>query len=103
MYALSLVLWEVCRRTVTNEVVDEYQPPFYDAVGPDPSFEEMKEVVCDRKLRPIIPSRWLENQVSQFFFYYASIRSFSLGTPFWYGYLILVALSLSSLRTTMHV
>ncbi len=36
------------------------------------------------------------------FFFYASIKSLSLGAPFRYGFLILVALSLNSLCFTMH-
>ncbi len=35
-------------------------------------------------------------------FYYTSIRSFSLGAHFWYGFSILVALSLSLLHTTIY-
>lgn len=63
MYALGLIIWEVCRRTVSNGIVEEYQIPYYD-VPSDPSFEEMKKVVCDLKIRPTISNRWSSDAVS---------------------------------------
>ena len=39
IYAFGLVLWEMCRRTVTSGFVEEYRPPFFDMVPNDPSFE----------------------------------------------------------------
>lgn len=62
IYSLALVLWEVCRRTYTSGVVDDYQIPYYDCVASDPSFDEMKDVVCDRNIRPLIPDRWLSDE-----------------------------------------
>ncbi|OQR73711.1 TGF-beta receptor type-1-like [Tropilaelaps mercedesae] len=56
MYALGLVLWELCRRC--SLVADEYQLPYFNVVAPDPSMEEMKQIVCDKKLRPPIPDSW---------------------------------------------
>ena len=41
----------------------EYQPPFYDMVPHDPSFEVMKEVVCVQKKRPTFPNEWSSNKV----------------------------------------
>ena len=32
--------------------------PYYDAVTSDPSVEQMKEVVCDKKIRPQLPEEW---------------------------------------------
>lgn len=63
MYALGLIIWEVCRRTVSNGIVEDYQIPYYD-VPSDPSFEEMKKVVCDLKIRPTISNRWSSDPVS---------------------------------------
>jgi len=64
IYAFGLVLWEMCRRTVNGEEkCEEYQPPFYDVVGSDPSFEEMKKVVCTDGYRPDVPERWANNHV----------------------------------------
>ena len=45
-------------------VVEEYQLPYYDLVPSDPSFEDMREVVCIKKLRPSFPSRWSGDEVS---------------------------------------
>ncbi|XP_054274083.1 activin receptor type-1 [Macrosteles quadrilineatus] len=58
MYAVGLVLWEIGRRTLCNGVVEDYKPPFYDAVPNDPSFEDMRKVVCVDQQRPAIPNRW---------------------------------------------
>ncbi|KAI4805320.1 hypothetical protein KUCAC02_009944 [Chaenocephalus aceratus] len=58
IWALGLVLWELARRTVSNGIVEEYKPPFHDAVPSDPSFEDMKKVVCVDQQRPNIPNRW---------------------------------------------
>lgn len=63
MYAFALVLWEMCRRTTSQGIADDYQPPFYDAVNPDPSFDEMRKVVCMDEFRPEIPNRWSADPV----------------------------------------
>ncbi|PSN51061.1 Activin receptor type-1 [Blattella germanica] len=44
IYAFGLVLWEVCRRTLSNGIAEDYKPPYYDLVPNDPSFEDMKKV-----------------------------------------------------------
>lgn len=65
IYALGLVLWEIFRRFVSADgAVEEYKPPFYDCVGSDPSFDEMRKVVCDDQRRPVIPNRWFADPVS---------------------------------------
>lgn len=70
MYALGLVLWELCRRC--SLVADEYQLPYFDLVAPDPSVEEMKQVVCDKKMRPPIPEAWhTACPVRNYYYYYA--------------------------------
>ncbi len=43
---------------IISGLYEEYQLPFYDAVPNDPSLEDMKEVVCEQRLRPEIPNRW---------------------------------------------
>lgn len=66
MYSFGLVLWELGRRTVTGDkqtVVDEYRLPYWDCVPNDPSFEDMKDVVCHQKIRPPIPARWQSEEV----------------------------------------
>ncbi|XP_064876932.1 serine/threonine-protein kinase receptor R3-like isoform X1 [Oncorhynchus nerka] len=57
IWALGLVLWEISTRTIVNGIVDEYRPPFFDMVPSDPSFEEMKKVVCLDKQRPSMHNR----------------------------------------------
>lgn len=57
IWAFGLVLWEIARRTIVNGIVEDYRPPFYDAVPNDPSFEDMKKVVCIDQQTPTIPNR----------------------------------------------
>ncbi|XP_061114812.1 serine/threonine-protein kinase receptor R3 isoform X1 [Conger conger] len=57
IWALGLVLWEITRRTLVNGIVEEYRPPFFDVVPSDPSFEEMKKVVCVDQYRPSMHNR----------------------------------------------
>lgn len=64
IYSLGLVFWEICRRKTSNGIADEYKPPFYDCVGSDPSFDEMRKVVCVDQQRPVLPNRWLTDPVS---------------------------------------
>ncbi|XP_026530367.1 activin receptor type-1-like [Notechis scutatus] len=61
IWAFGLVLWEVARRMVSNGIVEDYKPPFYDVVPNDPSFEDMKKVVCVDQQRPNIPNRWFSD------------------------------------------
>lgn len=37
--------------------MEDYRPPFYDVVPNDPSFEDMKKVVCVDQQTPTIPNR----------------------------------------------
>lgn len=57
IWALGLVFWEISRRTIVNGIVEEYRPPFFDLVPTDPSFEEMKKVVCVDQQRPSLHNR----------------------------------------------
>ncbi|XP_051781346.1 activin receptor type-1-like isoform X2 [Erpetoichthys calabaricus] len=57
IWALGLVMWEIVRRTFISGIVEDYKPPFYDKVPTDPSFEDMKKVVCVDQQRPTIPNR----------------------------------------------
>ncbi|TMS21698.1 Activin receptor type-1 [Larimichthys crocea] len=61
IWAFGLVLWEIARRTYSNGIVEEYKPPFYDQVPNDPSFEDMRKVVCVEQQRPFIPNRWFSD------------------------------------------
>ena len=65
VYSLGLVFWELGRRCSGGEIRAEvYQLPYYDVVQPDPGLEEMKAVVCDKKIRPTCPNRWHASDVS---------------------------------------
>ncbi|XP_056158041.1 serine/threonine-protein kinase receptor R3 [Lampris incognitus] len=57
IWALGLVFWEITRRTVINGIVEEYRPPFFDMVPSDPSFDEMRKVVCVDQQRPSLHNR----------------------------------------------
>nr|XP_023674213.1 activin receptor type-1-like isoform X1 [Paramormyrops kingsleyae]XP_023674214.1 activin receptor type-1-like isoform X1 [Paramormyrops kingsleyae]XP_023674215.1 activin receptor type-1-like isoform X1 [Paramormyrops kingsleyae] len=61
IWAFGLVLWEIARRTYSNGIVEEYKPPFYDLVPNDPSFDDMRKVVCVEQQRPFIPNRWFSD------------------------------------------
>ena len=63
VYSLGLVLWEVGRRTVAGGICEDYQQPYEGKVEPDPSLEEMRDVVCEQKFRPEIPNRWQSSEV----------------------------------------
>lgn len=65
IYALGLVFWETCRRTVSNGIAEDYKPPFYDVVPNDPSFEDMRKVVCVDQQRPNLPNRWASDHVCE--------------------------------------
>ena len=45
--------------------MDEYRVPFHDQVPADPSFDDMKKVVCVDQQRPMIPNRWSSDPVSE--------------------------------------
>ncbi|XP_068777254.1 serine/threonine-protein kinase receptor R3 isoform X2 [Struthio camelus] len=63
IWAYGLVLWEIARRTAVNGIVEEYRPPFFDVVPSDPSFEDMKKVVCIDQQTPAVPNRLYSNSV----------------------------------------
>ncbi|XP_078064541.1 bone morphogenetic protein receptor type-1B isoform X2 [Mustelus asterias] len=62
MYSFGLILWEIARRCVSVGIVEEYQLPYHDLVPSDPSFEDMREVVCIKQLRPSFPNRWTSDE-----------------------------------------
>jgi activin receptor type-1 len=64
IYAIGLIFWEVCRRTLSCGIAEDYKVPYYDCVPSDPSFEEMRKVVCLDNYRPSVPNRWTSDAVS---------------------------------------
>ncbi|XP_022122317.1 TGF-beta receptor type-1 isoform X1 [Pieris rapae] len=61
VYSFGLVVWEMARRC--GSMPEEYQPPYYDCVSPDPALEDMRRVVCIEKRRPTVPNRWQSDPV----------------------------------------
>ncbi|XP_047229545.1 bone morphogenetic protein receptor, type IBb isoform X2 [Girardinichthys multiradiatus] len=62
IYSFGLILWELARRCTSGGVVEEYQLPYHDLVPADPSYEDMREVVCIKKKRPSIPNLGSNNE-----------------------------------------
>ncbi|KAI2804746.1 Activin receptor type-1 [Blomia tropicalis] len=56
LYSLSLVLWEIVRRTESKHYpAFNYMVPYQGMVASDPSFDDMRRLVCDDNRRPEIP------------------------------------------------
>ena len=87
IYSFGLVLWEMCRRTVCSGLVEEYRPPFFDVVPNDPSFEDMRKVVCIDQYRPAIAKHWETDPVRIhlifFFTFFFIISLFINVDSFW--------------------
>ncbi|XP_008422472.1 bone morphogenetic protein receptor, type IBb [Poecilia reticulata] len=62
MYSFGLILWEVARRCTSGGVVEEHQLPYHDLVPTDPSYEDMREVVCIKKQRPSMANHWSSDE-----------------------------------------
>ncbi|XP_023659489.2 bone morphogenetic protein receptor type-1A-like isoform X1 [Paramormyrops kingsleyae] len=58
IYSFGLIVWEMTRRCLTGGIVEEYQLPYDEMVPLDPSYEDMREVVCVKCLRPTVSNRW---------------------------------------------
>ncbi|XP_041937012.1 bone morphogenetic protein receptor, type IBb isoform X3 [Alosa sapidissima] len=62
MYSFGLILWEMVRRCVSGGIVEEYQLPYHDLVPGDPSYEDMRQVVCIKRQRPSFANRWSSDE-----------------------------------------
>ena len=69
-------------------------------VAPDPSYEEMKMAVCDKKIRPDCPNRWQSSMVNQnpAISEIFTLRLFEIGMKLnlallWYNFLTTIGLS----------
>lgn len=85
MYSVGLVFWEACRRCVTggkNSMVEPYALPYHDVVQNDPDFDDMRLVVCVKRLRPVIPTRWDNDSVRKIIFYIRKKQIFDLSLSF---------------------
>ncbi|XP_054168320.1 activin receptor type-1-like [Oppia nitens] len=63
IYSLALVLWEVVCRTRVDGCFDDYCVPYYNCVPNDPSFDDMRKIVCIDQQRPEIPDRFKSNNI----------------------------------------
>ncbi|KAL3098969.1 hypothetical protein niasHS_000957 [Heterodera schachtii] len=67
IYALALVIWEICRRVEVNNLVSalDYQVPYqeYELTSSHPSPDAMKQIVCVEGLRPTIPKEWSKTKI----------------------------------------
>ncbi|KAG9261642.1 bone morphogenetic protein receptor type-1B-like [Astyanax mexicanus] len=43
-------------------MVEEYQLPYHEYVPTDPSYEDMREIVCIKRIRPPFPNRWTSDE-----------------------------------------
>uniref|UniRef100_A0A147BES5 Serine/threonine-protein kinase receptor n=1 Tax=Ixodes ricinus TaxID=34613 RepID=A0A147BES5_IXORI len=65
MYSFALVMWEITLRCVVDGVVEEYCIPYHNVAPSDPSFEDMRKIVCVDKYRPQLPKRWASCEATQ--------------------------------------
>ncbi|UYV65841.1 tkv [Cordylochernes scorpioides] len=66
MYSFGLVLWELATRCLVNgKLYQDYRIPFQDVVPSDPSYEDMRKVVCVDGQRPYISPNWQDSKVSE--------------------------------------
>uniref|UniRef100_A0A914GV96 receptor protein serine/threonine kinase n=1 Tax=Globodera rostochiensis TaxID=31243 RepID=A0A914GV96_GLORO len=66
IYALALVIWEICRRmSVPTDSVPSfpYQVPYWEYVHREPSPDEMAQCVCVEGRRPSIPVDWSNSKI----------------------------------------
>ncbi|KAH0534841.1 activin receptor type-1 isoform X1 [Cotesia glomerata] len=61
IYSLGLIMWEVCRRCISNGVALDYAAPYSEWLASntqEPSIEEMRKLVSYDQRRPPLPNRW---------------------------------------------
>lgn len=63
IYALGLILWEICKRMTFDGISEEFQIAYSDVVPREPSEQDMKKIVVDDVFRPTIPNKWSADPV----------------------------------------
>ncbi|XP_008544575.1 activin receptor type-1 [Microplitis demolitor] len=61
IYSLGLIMWEVCRRCISNGVALDYAAPYSEWLSSntqEPSIEEIRKLVSVDQRRPPLPNRW---------------------------------------------
>lgn len=92
IYSLGLILWEVCRRCISNGVALEYIAPYSEwlSSSQEPSIEEMRKLVCLDHHRPPLPNRWHSDPVIIYSFFQELfilvINSLCILRRLFYGY-----------------
>lgn len=61
-YSLALVFWELYNRLEMNGEKMIYMIPFENDVPKDPSFEDMRKIICEQKMRPPLEKHLEENE-----------------------------------------
>ncbi len=59
------MFWELGRRTNIDGIFEDYAQPYFEVVNSDPGLDEMRQVVCDKGIRPSVPNRWQASGVSK--------------------------------------
>lgn len=54
----------VTRSCSLENDAEVYQVPYEDMAPSIPSIEQLKEIVCDKKIRPAISPRWMTHPVN---------------------------------------
>ncbi|XP_057674145.1 bone morphogenetic protein receptor, type IBb [Corythoichthys intestinalis] len=62
MYSFGLIMWEMALRCITGGIVEEHQLPYYDLVVSDPTYDDMRKVVCVQQQRPAFANRWASDE-----------------------------------------
>lgn len=76
LFSLFLIVLDLSQ--LSAGIVEEYQLPYYDMVPNDPSYEDMREVVCVKRLRPVVSNRWNSDEVSMLKGEISSVCSFDM-------------------------
>lgn len=63
IYALALILWEICKRMTFAGVSEEFRIAYSEVVPREPTEQHMKKVVVDDRGRPLIPDKWSTDPV----------------------------------------
>lgn len=63
IYALGLILWEICKRMTFDGISEEFRIAYADVVPREPSEQDMKKIVVDDIFRPTIPNKWSTDPV----------------------------------------
>ncbi|KAG5668093.1 hypothetical protein PVAND_016048 [Polypedilum vanderplanki] len=63
IYSYGLILWEITRRCKINDKTENYQLPYFDVIQTNTNIDEIREVICIKKIRPIISNEWLKSDL----------------------------------------